>query len=171
MVRICAKGLVINKCGEREYISVAEFWIFIILTGQECIKYNIPYLFDNITRLNNLLINHLVDILLLVGEEYINAAILLNQVFVFQLSKSCFYTSLNFYSIFVNIRNHKTYKSIQVCLIVLDIFQHKENLQNINGKHTTLLMLWIQMLIIVCFADNTSMTMIKEVFHGIVKGW
>ena len=126
IVLICLIWSVIHSRIERKRISAIKCRIAVLLICENVLKNHLRSLVDYFCHFHILTLDFTIDLLLLVGQEYIDFPISLHKHLTHQHFQSVLYFCFQLNTVIINIGNHKACDVINVCLNnIINIFDHE----------------------------------------------
>ena len=126
IVLICLIWSVIHSRIERKRISAIKCRIAVLLICENVLKNHLRSLVDYFCHFHILALDFTIDLLLFIGQEYINFPISLHKHLTHQHVQSILYFCFQLNTVIINIGNHKACDVINVCLNnIINIFDHE----------------------------------------------
>ena len=162
-------GSVIHRLIERETIASIERRITITLVLTDVLKNHFRNLGDDLRHFHILFFNFVVDLLFLVRQEYIQAAVLLNQHLAGQHFQRILDPTFQFNAVVIDILHHQAGDIVDIRLDFQHILNHKQSFQDIDGKHIAVFLLRVDITVVVCPDDDAPMAVVKEIFQCVIE--
>ena len=160
---------VIHSLIEAEGIPAVECRIAVFLVGEDVLENHLGNLVDDLRHLHVLAVDLAVNLLLLIGQENIEAAVFLHQHLPHQHFQGFFHLLLDGDAIIVDIFDHETYNVVDVGFNLQHIFDHEECLQDIDGEDIALLVIRVDVAVVIGFHDHTLVAVIQEVLQRVIE--
>ena len=149
---------------EAEAVSVAEFRESILVFGIDTLKNHLSDKVLTLIKLNMDSGDRFIDLLFLVGKEYVFVAIAGYKCLFYKQFKSLFDLDLKFHSVIINMRYHKTGDVLDCRYDFLDILDKEKRFQNIDSE-IVFFTVRIDIRVIESAGNNRAMGMVKKLLQ------
>ena len=166
---ICLVGAVIHHLVEREGVPSAECRILVLFAGEDVLKDHLSDLREDFRHLHVFFFNLVVDLLLLIGQEHIDAAVFLDQHLAHQHLQGFLRLCFQGKAVIVDVGDHQAGDVVHICLDLHHIFDQEQGLQHVDGKDVLFLLFRVDVAVIIGTNDHAAVAVVKEVFQCIVE--
>ena len=169
VILVCLIGAVIHCLIEGERIPSTEAWVLILLAGENVLIDHLRNLRDDLRHLHIFFFDFVVDFLFLIGQEYIDGAILLDQHLAHQHFQCIFHLCFQRDTIIVNAGNHQADDVVHVGFDLQNIFNQEKGLQHIDGKDIFFLLFRVDIAVVISADNHAAVAVVEEVLQCIIE--